>query len=75
MTGRGALFNWTPAHSNAFKEIKTIVAEDTMIILPNLFKPCVVHTDASNYQIGGVMSQVGKPIAYFSRKFNSSQSK
>ena len=32
-----------------------------------------MHTDASKDQIGGVVSQEGKAIAYFSRKFNAAQ--
>ena len=35
----------------------------------------MVHTDASNFQIAGVVSQANKPNAYFPRKFNSAQSK
>ena len=32
-----------------------------------------VHTETSDYQIGGVVSQKGKPVAYISRKFNKTQ--
>ena len=52
-----------------------MVAQDTMLFHPNFKKPFYVHTDASNYQIGGVVSQKNKPIADFSREFNSAQRK
>ena len=50
-----------------------MIAQDTMLMHPNFSKPFVVHTDASKYQIGGVVSQDGKPIGFFSRKFNAAQ--
>ncbi|ERM98090.1 hypothetical protein AMTR_s02650p00002200 [Amborella trichopoda] len=38
--------------------------------LPDHTKPKEVHTDASDYAIGGVLVQEGHPIAYESRKLN-----
>ena len=35
--------------------------------------PFEIHTDASKLQIGAVVSQKGKPIAFYSRNMNSSQ--
>ena len=32
-----------------------------------------IHTDASKLQLGAVISQKGKPIAFYSRKMNSAQ--
>ena len=66
-------FSCTPVHSKAFKEVKAMVAEDTMRIHPKFSKPLIVHIDASDYQTSGVVSQEGKSAAYFSRKFNSAQ--
>ena len=36
-------------------------------------KPFEIHTDASDYQLGVVISQEVKPIAFFSRKLNKAQ--
>ena len=33
----------------------------------------MIHTDASDYQLGAVISQDKKPIAFFSRKLNKAQ--
>ena len=35
--------------------------------------PFEIHTDASKLQLGAVISQKGKPIAFYSRKMNSAQ--
>ena len=32
-----------------------------------------IHTDASKLQLGAVISQKGKPIAFYSRKMNRAQ--
>ena len=40
---------------------------------PDFNAPFEIHTDASKLQLGAVISQKGKPIAFYSRKINSSQ--
>ena len=50
-----------------------MIAKETMLVYPNFHIPFEVHTDASDYQLGGVVAQQGKPIGYFSRKLNSAQ--
>ncbi len=44
-----------------------------MLVHPDFSKPFDVDTDSSAYQLGGVVSQGGKPIAYFSKKLNAAQ--
>ena len=44
-----------------------------MLAFPNVNLKFVIHTDASDRQLGAVISQNGKPIAFYSRKLNSAQ--
>jgi hypothetical protein len=39
-----------------------------MMVYPDFSNPFTIHTDASHYQLGGIISQDGKPIAFYSRK-------
>jgi hypothetical protein len=61
-------FKWTDAMENAFCEMKKIMAQEALLALPDYSKPFQVFTDASGYQLGAVLQQEGKPLAYYTRK-------
>lgn len=44
-----------------------------MLKLPGQHSPFEVHTDASDFAIGGVLVQDGHPVAYESRKLNETE--
>ena len=48
---------------------KTLMAQDTLLVYPKYGEPFDVHTDASNLQIGGIVSQNVKPIAFSSKNY------
>ena len=50
-----------------------MVCQETLLTYPDWTRPFDIHTDASDYQLGAVISQQGKPIAFFSRKLNNAQ--
>ena len=54
---------------------KRIIAKEAILAFPDFSKPFTIHTDASHYQLGGVISQDGKPIAFYSRKLNDAQTR
>ena len=64
---------WTEEEIKAFEDIKKIIAEDAMIHYPDFGKEFEIHTDSSNYQMGAVISQGGRPVAYWSKKLTETQ--
>ena len=51
-----------------------MICKETLLLYPDWNKYFVIHTaDASDYQLGVVISQEVKPIAFFSRKLNKAQ--
>jgi RNase H-like domain found in reverse transcriptase len=51
--------------------MKNIIAEETLLAYPDFNKLFNIHTDASQAQLGAVVSQNKKPIAFYSRKLKS----
>ena len=70
---KGTRIQWTPELEDAFNKVKQMICKETLLTYPDWSKPFDIHTDASDYQLGAVISQENKPIAFFSRKLNSAQ--
>ena len=66
-------FQWLPEHEQAFQEMKSILCRDCMVRYPDHNIPFEIYTDASDYQLGAVIMQNGRPVAYYSRKLNPAQ--
>ena len=70
---KGTKIKWTEELESSFHQVKKMVCQQTMLTYPDWSKPFDVHTDASDYQLGAVISQNKKPIAFFNRKLNSAK--
>ncbi len=70
---KGTKIKWTPELEMAFGKVKAMVCQETLLTYPDWSKPFDIHTDASDFQLGAVISQEKRPIAFFSRKLNSAQ--
>lgn len=68
-------WHWTKECQEAKEDLKGSIMADPVLALPDHAKPFEVHTDASDYAIGGVLMQEGHPIAYESRKLNDTERK
>ena len=66
-------WNWTDVEQRAFDNIKRVMSKETLLHYPDFNKEFEIHTDASLRQIGAVISQNGKPIAFYSRKLRDGQ--
>ena len=62
LTSKTAKWTWTDKEQAAFDLIKRIMAKEVTLAYPNFEQPFEIHTDASHYQLGAVISQNGKPI-------------
>ena len=49
------------------------MACNTLLTYPDINEAFKIHTNASAFQLGVVIWQQGKPIAFYSRKINDSQ--
>ena len=68
-----AKFIWGPEHQKAFGDMKKIISKETLLAFPDFNKEFHIYTDASDYQLGAVIMQEGKPLAFYSRKMNQAQ--
>lgn len=67
-------FQWSPEADRSFNALKECLVSAPVLACPNYALPFEVHTDASNYGIGAMLTQNidGKehPIAYMSRSLS-----
>ena len=68
ITSSKVKFKWNKIEQDALDKIKWTLARDTLLTYQNFSKEFNFHTNASDFQIGVVISQRGKTINFYSRK-------
>ena len=71
--GQIKTFKWTDKIQDTFTKTKALIATDTMLAYPYYNKSFHIYSDASDYQLGAVIMQKGRPVAYHSEKLNITQ--
>ena len=66
-------FQWSNVASQTFREIKVKITEAIILKYPDFTKVFEVVCDASGVSIGGVLTQEGRPVAFFSEKLNDAK--
>ncbi len=66
-------YQWSGPKQKAFDGIKQHVSRQTLLTYPDFAQWFDIYTDASNVQLGDIISQAGKPIAYYLCKVTSCQ--
>ena len=75
LTSKKTKWKWGSEEQKAFAKMKKIISKETLLAYPDFNDEFVIHTDASDLQLGAVISQKGKPIAFYSRKLKPEQTR
>ena len=79
LLGKDCKFQWTVACQDAFKALRALLIKAPVLAFPKEDLPYIVDTDASDYGIGGVLSQniegTEHVIACYSKSLNPAQQK
>jgi len=59
----GKKFIWDPKHQKAFEDMKILARQDCLLRWPKHNAPFEIDTDSSDYQLRGVIKQLGYPVA------------
>jgi hypothetical protein len=70
---KGLKQEWDESCYRAFEELKKKLSSPPVLKFSEFDKPFEVHTDASDFAIGGVLMQDGRPITYESKKLDGCQ--
>ena len=57
-------WHWDEVHQKEFDNVKATVVKDITLAYPDFTKPFEIYPDASNRQLGSVITQSNKPIAF-----------
>ena len=66
-------WHWHEVHQIAFDNVKATIARDLVLAYPAYLQEFDIYTDALSKQLGAVLTQGNKPIAFFSRKLTEMQ--
>jgi hypothetical protein len=75
LVSKNAKWQWTDVVQNTFDTMKRVISREVLLLYPDFSKTFVIHTDASNTQLGAVISQDNRPIAFYSFKLNLAQTR
>jgi hypothetical protein len=77
LTKKNESFKWTDCHQQAFESLKDALTSDSVLAHPKFDQPFILSTDASDYAISAILSQLHgdkeRPISFASRMLNAAE--
>ncbi len=67
------IYEWDGACDEAFETLKDILVKAPMLKLPDFDKDFEIPSDASDFAIGRVLVQEGRPVAFESKKLSETE--
>ena len=68
-------WHWDEVNQTVFDNIKTTISKDVVLACPDYSQDFGMYTYSSNFQLGAVITQNNRLMAFFSRKLNKAQQK
>ena len=68
-------WHWDPVHQQAFDTVKATIACNVTLAYPDYSQGFEIYTDSSKLQLGVIITQQNRPLAFFSRKLSPAQQK
>ena len=68
-------WHWDDKHQEAYDAVKATIAKDVALAYPDFSEEFEIYTDGSATQIGAVITQNNRPLAFWSRKLTDCQKK
>ena len=68
-------FKWKKAQKEAFQQLKFELTHAPVLSLPDFNQTFEIECDASGVGIGAMLTQGGRPVAYFSEKLGGAAKK
>jgi hypothetical protein len=75
LTKKNIKFEWTMEHQRAFDSLKKSLAREVVLAYLDFSVPFEIYINALKYQIGSVITQKDKPLAFYSRKLTDPQTR
>jgi hypothetical protein len=66
-------WHWDSTHQTAFNNVKTTIPKEVVLAYLDFRKSFEIYTNASTKQLGVVITQNNRPIAFSSRKLSGTQ--
>lgn len=66
-------FIWSQVHQDAFNKLTQLFSEPPLLRYYDLEEEVTIETDASDYELGAVLLQAGRPVVFASRTMTETE--